>query len=296
MQKYIFSDLVMENATIENIRQKSICREEYNCEWKNGIEICRLNIENSVESKKYACAIGSYVTIYTDRLDRYDISEVDILSDIVADEIRSIVKRTCELQSQDNISVLIVGMGNRGITPDALGARTVELVRVTRHMQKLAPACNDQSHSNVIAAMPCGVFGETGIESLELIKGVVRQISPQLLIAVDSLAAKSSTRLASVIQLSNVGIAPGAGVGNKRSEINQKTLGIPVIAIGIPTVISAATLVADTLCCAGIQNVDKKTRKALEKYADLFVAPKECDLIIDSSAELLARSVEKAFL
>lgn len=294
MKKYIFSDLIMENAAIKNTSCGNIDPDEYSCEWKSGIEICKLNIKNGEASKRYSCAVGSYVTVYTDRLDRYDTFERDTISDIVADEIRALTQKNCAKRDINSLSVLIAGMGNREITPDALGARTVDLVRVTRHMQKFHPDYSNEV--STITAVACGVLGKTGIESFELLKGIIDQIHPQLLIAVDALAAKSSSRVASVIQISDTGISPGSGVGNKLTEINQKTVGIPVIALGIPTVVSAATLVADALNDAGIQVVDKKMRGVLENYREMFVSPKECDLIVKSSAELLARAIEKAFL
>ena len=143
-------------------------------------------------------------------------------------------------------TVLVVGLGNWNITPDALGPKVVSRVLVTRHLRDTLPEDIAQTVRPVAAVSP-GVMGITGIETGEIVKGIVEKMHPDLVIAIDALAARKTSRINAAIQLSDTGLAPGAGVGNKRKMLSEETLGVPVIAIGVPTVVDAATLVNDTM-------------------------------------------------
>ena len=142
--------------------------------------------------------------------------------------------------------ILVVGLGNVYVTPDALGPKVVNEIDVTRHLIQYLPQYVDENTRPVSAIAP-GVLGTTGIETLEILKGIVENIKPKLLIVIDSLASRSIERISSTIQLADTGIVPGAGVGNTRKELSKETLHIPVVAIGVPMVVEAATIAADSL-------------------------------------------------
>lgn len=157
-------------------------------------------------------------------------------------ELRKLLEK--HLASKDEI--LVVGLGNLYVTPDSLGPKVINEIDVTRHIINYMPQVLPENTRPVSAISP-GVLGTTGIETLEIIKGIVENVHPKLLIVIDALASRSIERISSTIQLSDTGITPGAGVGNARKDLSIDTLGIPVIALGIPTVVEAATIAADSL-------------------------------------------------
>ena len=147
---------------------------------------------------------------------------------------------------EDSMTALVVGLGNWNVTPDALGPRVVSKLMVTRHLKELVPDSIDEGIRPVCAIAP-GVLGITGIETYEIIKGIVEKIKPNLILCIDALASRKLERVNRTIQIGNTGISPGSGVGNKRMEISERTLGVPVIAVGVPTVVDAATMANDTI-------------------------------------------------
>ena len=210
---------------------------------------------------------------------------------------------------------MVVGLGNWNVTPDALGPKVINRLMVTRHMIQIAP---DQVQDGLrpVCAISPGVMGITGIETGEIIKGVVEKVRPDVLICIDALASRKLDRVNTTIQLADTGIVPGSGVGNKRMELSKKTLGIPVIAIGVPTVVDAATiandaidLVLDSMIEQAGQNgqdsqfyVTLKNMNRDEKYAmikqlmepyvgNLIVTPKEVDEVIDRIAKVIANGL-----
>ena len=153
-----------------------------------------------------------------------------------------------EENQEKGYSVLVVGLGNREVTPDALGPYVVDQLNVTRHIvQEYGRYAVGKGGSRIVSAIVPGVMAQTGMESAEIIRGIVNETTPDLIMVIDALAARSTKRLNRTIQISDAGIHPGAGVGNHRSEITKDTMGIPVIAIGVPTVVDAATIVNDTM-------------------------------------------------
>ena len=175
--------------------------------------------------------------------------------------------------------VLVAGLGNESITPDAVGPATAKLVLATRHIEGEFARASGLSDLRPTAVVHPGVVGETGVETAELIRGVCRTVKPAAVIAVDALAAASPARLGTTVQMSDGGIAPGAGVGNHRAALDRHTLGVPVIAIGVPTVVDAAGLLAD---------------ETGEAFRYMMVTPREIDLIIHRCARLIAMSIHKA--
>ena len=172
----------------------------------------------------------------------------------------------------------------------------MDLLTVTRHLKELDQSLFDDLGMCCLSALAPGVLGKTGIESSELIRSAVERISPNAIIVIDALAACTVERLATTIQLSDTGIDPGAGIGNLRTKISKESLGIPVIAIGIPTVVDSSTLISDALLRANISELDGETLDRLENSRSFYVTPKETDLITECSAKLIADAVNKAMV
>ncbi|MGM8364636.1 GPR endopeptidase [Virgibacillus sp. W0181] len=186
---------------------------------------------------------GSYVTIYADGVKKRDTKKQHEAANILADELKNLLK-------QNNIGKdskgLVVGLGNWNVTPDALGPMSIEKILVTNHLFELEYETVAEGYRAVAAVTP-GVMGVTGMETSDIIHGIVEKFNPDFIIAVDALASRSIERINETIQLSDSGIHPGSGVANKRKELSVETLGIPVIAIGVPTVVDAVTITSDTI-------------------------------------------------
>ena len=178
--------------------------------------------------------------------------------------------------------MLVAGLGNHNITPDAIGPKTVELTLSTRHVADSMPEFDFRP----VAAIAPGVMGQTGIETGDVIRSVCSEIGAACVIAVDALASMSTHRLARTVQICDTGISPGSGVGNKRAELSQKTLGVPVIAIGVPTVVDAQTIVYDA--------VGENAEVSKELLSGLMVTPREIDSLISGVSKVLALSIGRA--
>ena len=195
-----------------------------------------------------------------------------------------------------DFSVFVTGLGNAELTADALGPDTVSKLTATRHLREHELPLYREIGCSALSAFAPGVLGQTGIETLELLRGAVRSVKPDLVVAVDALAARSCKRLASTVQLSDAGIVPGSGVGNHRTAITADTLGVPVIALGVPMVVDSSTLVYDALQEAHIDDISDSLREVLENGRSFFVSPKESDVITRQVSELLARAISMAFV
>lgn len=186
---------------------------------------------------------GTYITIYADGVKRQDTKRQEQAAKVLAKELEALI-------AANNIpkdgKCLIVGLGNWNVTPDALGPMTIEKVLVTSHLFELEHETVAEGYRPTAAITP-GVMGITGIETSNIIFGIVEKFKPDFVICIDALASRSIERVNETIQLSNTGIHPGSGVGNKRKEISKETLGIPVFAIGVPTVVDAVTIASDTI-------------------------------------------------
>ncbi len=191
-------------------------------------------------------------------------------------------------------SILVVGLGNSDITPDSLGSKVVEKLEITRHLAKYSPELLPKEHRLVSAITP-GVLGTTGIDTCEIIKGIVEKTSPELVIVIDALAAKEIHRVGTTIQISNAGIVPGSGVKNNRNEISHKTLGVPVVALGVPTVVSVPSIVHDAT--DNILDESEKNRVinsiTLNKKYDFMVTPNTIDDIVENLSSIIAKSINK---
>ena len=271
------------------------------------IKVTRVKVTNEEAEQAIGKPKGNYITIDIKKINIITEEELEKAANTLATEIKKLVGN--QIQNKDDI--LVVGLGNSDVTPDALGPEVVKNLEITRHIINYLPQYIDENARPVSEIAP-GVLGTTGIETLEIIKGVVDNIKPKLLIVIDALASRSIERISSTIQLSDTGIAPGAGVGNKRKEITQNTLGIPVIAIGIPTVVELATVISDGIDIF-VDRLQEKAQsndylnrlKENDKYEEvkealnigeynMIVTPKEIDSLIDNMKEIIAKGINYA--
>lgn len=251
--------------------------------------------------------IGTYVTVDIKNLKLATDEDIQKASDVVKDELKKIIDSHCE--SQDEI--LVVGLGNQFVTPDSLGPKVVSEIEVTKHFIKYTPQYVVEGTRSVCAIAP-GVLGTTGIETSEIIRGIVDKVQPKMLIVIDSLASKSIERISSTVQISDTGIVPGGGVGNAREELSEKSIGIPVIAIGVPMVVESAVLVNDCLdlFIGKLQNEAKSNDylnelKEKDNYEEIkeslnptgynmIVTPKEIDDLIENMKDIVSTAINSA--
>ena len=196
------------------------------------IKIERVKITNENGEKAIGKPIGTYITIDIKKLKIAQEDEIQKAAETLTNELRNLIDAHIDKKGE----VLVVGLGNIYVTPDSLGPKVINEIDVTRHLINYLPQYVDEN-TRMVSAIAPGVLGTTGIETVEILKGVVDNINPKLIIVIDALASRSIERISSTVQLSDTGIVPGAGVGNTRSEISKESLGVPVIAIGIPTVV-----------------------------------------------------------
>lgn len=193
-------------------------------------------------------------------------------------------------------SVLAVCLGNRRITSDALGPLCAEQLIVTRHLKTEKKELFSSLGGRELSVITPGVTGETGIETFDVIRSAVDTVRPALVICIDALAARSVERLATTVQLSDAGISPGSGVGNHRKEISKATLGVPVISVGVPTVVQSSTLVCDALEKAGAGEITEALKEVLENEKSFFVTPKNADVAVSAQAALISKALNKSIL
>ena len=270
----------------------------------DNIKVSRVKITNENGEKAIGKKKGIYVTIDLKKFKLADDDEIQKASDILSKELKNIL--ITHISEKDDI--LVVGLGNVYVTPDSLGPKVINEIDVTRHIIKYLRQYIDENTRPVTAISP-GVLGTTGIETLEILKGIVDNVKPKLLIIIDALASRSIERISSTIQISDTGIVPGAGVGNTRMELSESTLGVPVIALGIPTVVESAVLVNDCLdlLIGKLQdeaksNVFLNQLKEQDNYStikdvlvpqdyNMIVTPKEIDELIENMKDVVARGI-----
>lgn len=261
-----------------------------------GYTIHRTLIFDEDAAKLLGKPLGEYVTIECGIVQHLTHDESNACAEILAGELHGLASRLLGRVRDSELSVLAVGLGNAELTADAIGPMTVSKLTATRHLKEhetelyLALGCSS------LSILAPGVLGQTGIEALELLRNTVESVHPDLILVIDALAAASCERLATTIQFSNVGIVPGSGVGNHRNAITQETVGVPVISIGVPTVVDSTTLVFDTLKLAEIEETDDFMQKVLENRSNFFVSPKESDVIVSHFSKLIAKAIELAFV
>lgn len=238
------------------------------------MKVKKVKIVNEEGERAIGKPKGTYITIDVKNLKVAQEEEIEKAAEVVTKELKELIEKHVQKQEE----ILVVGLGNEAVTADALGPKVVEKVEVTRHILKYVPQYAEENTRAVSAIAP-GVLGTTGMETLEIVQGIVEKVHPKLLIVIDSLASRSIERISSTIQLADTGIAPGAGVGNRRKELTEETLGIPVIAVGVPTTVEAATIAADS-----IDLMINTLEKGLEKQGE---ESKEIEKIKESLSHLM---------
>ena len=293
MARNIYTDLAMEarelNPSIPGIEETN--------ESKGEIGVSRIRVINDLAAQKLSKKKGIYVTLDAPELVNRPLDLFEALSKAVAEEIKQLTGGL-----KDEATVLVVGLGNRFITPDSLGPRVAEQVYVTRHITEYLPDAFDHPIRSVCAIAP-GVLAVTGVETLEIIRGVVEHIKPDLVIAIDSLAARSSERISTAVQITDTGISPGSGVGNTRLDISPEALNVPVLAIGVPLVVYASTVVQDAIELmadeTGLHNDEERLKSLAEKVINeklgpMIMTPKDIDSIVGDMSRIIADGINLA--
>lgn len=278
----------------------------------DNISVNRVIVENDEGSETIGKPVGHYVTIDVPKLKEKDPDLIEKVCKVLAEELKKI---TGEISVKSTF--LVIGLGNWNVTPDSLGPKVVQKLIVTRHLLELMPdSFNPDKGIRSVCALAPGVLGITGIETGEIIKGLVEKIKPDMVLAIDALAARSMERISTTIQIADTGVYPGSGIGNHRMGITKETIGVPVIAIGVPTVVDAATMANDTLdmllgqfsrqATPGSEfyklleelNKDEKfslIQEVLHPFVgQLVVTPKEIDSLIETTAKTLAGGINLA--
>ena len=271
------------------------------------LRVERVKITNEEGEKAIGKPVGSYVTVDIRGLKIAQEEELEKAATVVSRELGKIIDNHIDKKGE----ILVVGLGNIYVTPDSLGPKVINDIEVTRHIINYLPQYVEEG-TRMVSAISPGVLGTTGIETVEILKGIVDNINPKLLIVIDALASRSIERISSTVQISDTGIVPGAGVGNTRSEISKNSLGIPVVAIGIPTVVETAVLVNDSLdlFIEKLQeeaksneylnrlkeedNYEEIKEALIPKEYNLIVTPKEIDELIENMTKIVATGINQS--
>ena len=305
---YIRTDLAIEAKemySINNVASGDPDGVVSHTEKKENATITTVDIINESGVKKLNKPIGKYITVESSVLKNLDPKETNSMSYLIKEQLLKVIK-----PNKDN-TVLIVGLGNWNITPDALGPKVVSQIMVTKHLKKYIPEYIDEDLCSVCAISP-GVMGLTGVETGDIISGIVKKINPSHVIAIDALASKNPKRISTTVQITDTGITPGSGVGNKREALNSETLGVPVVAIGVPTVVDAVSIASDMINRLYV-DVDENSefgnavKKLKEKNQDalinkvidnenqnLMVTPKEIDNVITHISKVISNGINLA--
>lgn len=295
------TELYKKANNIENEIEGIEANEE---EINNNIKLTRVKILDEKGEQALGKRKGTYITIDMKNMKYMGNDEIQSASEVLSKELKNMIKEHVGLEDE----ILVVGLGNIYVTPDALGPKVINEIDITRHLLKYVPQYLEKNTRPVSAISP-GVLGTTGIETAEILKGIVENVKPKLMIVIDSLASRSMERISSTIQLADTGIVPGAGVDNARKELTKDTLGIPVIAIGIPTVVETAVVVNDCLDVF-IEKLQQEARsndylnklKEEDNYEEIkealipkefnfIVTPKEIDGLIENMKDVVARGI-----
>lgn len=279
----IRTDLALEaRESIEDtegeIRGVSV-EETYDAE--NEIRVTRVLIETKNGAKAMGKPMGTYITLEAPGMIEPEEDYHQEISAALANQLKGIIP-----DAQKEQSVLIVGLGNRDVTADALGPNVADNLFITRHVVKeYGKAAYNKSRMHMVSSIVPGVMAKTGMESAEIIKGVVEQTAPDVVIVVDALAARSTKRLNRTIQITNTGIHPGSGVGNHRNALTEESLEVPVIAIGVPTVVDAATIVNDAI---------GKAPMNLTELNNMYVTSKDVDYQVKQISHIICDAINAA--
>ena len=274
--KELWSESAEKETKLEGVRARDSLREGY--------QVTTVDILDEQGASSLGKPVGSYVTVQLDALARREEDAFGRAARAIAAELNGLLKLP------EEATCLVVGLGNRAITPDAIGPGVADHTMVTRHLVEQAP--EHFGSFRPVAALAAGVLGTTGVESGELVKAVAEKIRPGCIIAVDALASRSMDRVCTTVQLANTGIVPGSGVGNHRAALNRETLGVPVIAVGVPTVVDAGTLAADILAEAGQEGLDPEALAGAGE--GLMVTPRDIDQRVADLVKVIGYGINLA--
>ncbi len=266
----IRTDIAVEFMADKTENEKNVKVRRYDVE---GIEVTNVEILTDKAAKDIGKPVGKYVTLETH--EKCNIFDSDMLRELLIAEIRGLVGAV-------EGDILVVGIGNKTVTPDALGPRAAEGVFATRHISNKLKKHLGLDHMASVSVLSPGVLGQTGMEAKEVIEGAVERIDPKAIIIVDALAARDVARLGRTVQLSDTGLAPGSGVGNSRTELSEKTLGVKCVTVGVPTVVDASTLSFDL------------TGEDCKEHEPLIVTPRDIDRMIEKLSQVIAYSINVA--
>lgn len=250
------------------------------------VTITRITVQTDEAEKEINKKKGRYVTL---ELKNGELNSMEVYQEVA----KTLCDELEEFMPKRNPNIMIAGLGNWNVTPDSLGPKVVEKLVVTRHIKQSFPASElDPRLGNVCAVAP-GVLGITGIETGEILQGVINRVKPEIIFAIDALASRKTSRINTTIQITDTGIVPGSGVGNKRMELSKDTLGIPVIAIGVPTVVEAVTLAKDLLENASGEELEESLYNSISKTcgSEMVVTPKNIDIAVERMATTIANGL-----
>ena len=287
------SDLARENLPKDTENLQGIHQSRHE---SGGFSVETIRVTTPEASERIGKPIGTYLTLDCGRADRMDRDARERLAHVLSGELRGLAENVCGKRPDADFSILIVGLGNLSLTADAIGPLTVQHLSATAHLRQYDPELYRELGCCSVSLIAPGVLGQSGIEAGEMVRAVADRIHPDLIVAIDALAARDLERLATTVQLSDSGIIPGSGVGNRRFAITRETLGIPVLALGVPTVVGSSTLVYDALASAGIGDPDEKLRTVLETGKNFFVSLKESDVVTERVCAVFSRALSLAFL
>lgn len=270
----------------ENGAYRGIAAREYE---KYGVPITEISVLTDEGASLLKKPIGQYLTFSVGKTWLLGDEEQHRTAKAIGEEIKTLLYSFGDIKT-----VLVVGLGNRHMISDAVGPFTVKGITANRHIKENDPELFDKLGSLCTCALSPGVSAETGLEAADIVLGAVTASDASAVIVIDALASKSIDRLGTTVQIANTGIMPGSGIGNRRSAIDRKTLGVPVISVGVPTVVDSSTLVFDTLERAGVTEISPSLEKELENGKGFFVTLKDADTVINESSKLLSQAINLA--
>ncbi len=299
MVNKIRTDLALEareSFPEDNVEIKGVVlTEDYNEEIK--VKVSTVIIKDEKGAQAMQKPIGTYITLEAPEMRDSEDEYRKKVAEEVAKHLRTLAG---DLKREE---ILVVGLGNRDVTPDALGPQVVDNLFITRHLiNEYGKDFKERHHLGNLSAISPGVMAQTGMEAVEIAKGIIKETNPKLVIVIDALASRSTTRVNTTIQLTDTGISPGSGVGNNRKALNEESLGVKVIAIGVPTVVDAATIVSDTLT-QYMKNsdfdeaeIDTFISEVREQQIDnMFVTPKDIDESVKQISFTVSEAINSCF-
>ena len=269
------TDLALERRELlRNSPPEGVESEQYS---RDEIQFTKIKITDSRGAESLGKPVGTYITAEFPALTDFSPTDSNIIY-VIAEELNTLLP--------EKGTILVAGLGNSDITPDAVGPRSASLVLATRHLSHELTENTGLGELRPTAVITPGVLGRTGVETAESVRGAAETVKPSAVIVIDALAARRLSRLGSTLQMSDTGISPGSGVGNARGAITEETVGVPVISMGIPTVVDAQTIIND-LSDGTINEENREKRQ-------MIITPREIDLVIDRAARLIGFSINKA--